>query len=120
MKLVTRLTILLTALTVLLVAGIGWFAVNQSTRSQYSRLDTSINSVVASGTGHPNTALSDALNIVQQQSYDLTLEVVDPNGSVTQVSTGTVVPKRVPTISDALNSLRNVRSLPDLPGFHVR
>lgn len=120
MKLVTRLTILLTALTVMLVFGVGWFAVNQSTRSQYSRLDTSINAVVASGEGHPNTALSNALNVVQQQTYDLTLDVISPNGSVTQISTGTVVPLHNPTLGDVLNTLKSVRSVAGLPGFNLR
>jgi two-component system OmpR family sensor kinase len=119
-KLVTRLTILLTALTTLLVLSVGWFAVSLSSRSQYSRLDSSINSVVASGTGHPNTALSDALNVVQQQSYDLTLDVIDPSGSVTQISIATVAPTRNPTFADVRATLNSVRRVSDLPGFHLR
>lgn len=120
MKLVTRLTVLLTTLTVLMVTGVGWFAVSQSTRSQLSRLDTSINSVVASGAGHPNTALSDALNVVQQQSYNLTLDVIDPNGAVTQINSATTVPAHNPTLADAIDTLRSVRSVSGLPGFRVR
>lgn len=120
MKLVTRLTILLSALTTLLVLSVGWFAVSISTNSQYSKLDGSINAVVASGQGHPNSALSDALNIVQAQSYDLTLDVIAPGGGVTEVSIGTVAPHHNPTLADALSSVRSVRRLPDLPGFHVR
>lgn len=120
MKLVTRLTLLLTALTTLLVLSVGWFAVSLSAQSQYSKLDSSINSVVASGLGHPDTALSDALNVVQAQSLDLTLDVIDPSGVVTQISTGTVAPRRAPTLADVHQTLAVVRRVSDLPGFHLR
>ncbi len=120
MKLVTRLTLLLTTLTILLVFSVGWFAVSLSARSQYSKLDSAINSVVASGLGHPNTALSDALNVVQAQSLDLTLDVIDPSGVVTQISTGTVAPTRTPTLADVRQSLKSVRRVSNLPGFHLR
>jgi len=119
-KLVTRLTVLLTALTTLLVLSVGWFAVSLSSRSQYSKLDSSINSVVASGTGHPNTALSDALNVVQAQSLDLTLDVIDPSGVVTQISTGTVAPSKKPTHADVRATLAGVHAVANLPGFRMR
>ncbi len=120
MKLATRLTILLAALTIVVAFSVGWFAVSLSSRSQYSSLDASINSVVVSGIGHPNTALSDALNVVQEQHYDLTLDVIDPSGAVTQVNSANVMPTRSPTMAEVRASLGRVRSVANLPGFRIR
>jgi two-component system OmpR family sensor kinase len=119
-RLATRLTILLAALTIVVAFSVGWFAVSLSTRSQYSTLDASINSVVVSGLGHPNSALSDALNVVEQQHYDLTLAVIDPTGAVTQVNAASVAPSRKLTMADVRVSLGHVRSVPNLPGFRIR
>jgi len=119
-KLATRLTILFAALTMLMALSVGLFAVNLSTRSQYATLDGTINAVVDSGIGHPNTALSNALNVVQEQSYDLTLDVVDPTKAVTQVNSGQVALRGRPTIADARASLTRVTTLDNLPGFRIR
>jgi len=119
-KLATRLTILFAALTVVMALSVGLFAVNLSTRSQYATLDGTINAVVDSGIGHPNTALSDALNVVQGQSYDLTLDVVDPTKAVTQVNAGQVALRGRPTIADARATLSHVTTLEHLPGFRIR
>ena len=51
MKIATRLTILLVVLTFMVALSVGWFAVDASTRSQYSTLDSQINAVIKSGTG---------------------------------------------------------------------
>ena len=120
MKLASRLTILLAGLTTVMALSIGWFAVNLSNRSQYATLDGTINSVVNSGLGHPNTALSDALNVVQRQSYNLTLDVVDPSNTVTQVNTVPGGLRTHPTLDDARRSLGHVVALARLPGFRVR
>ena len=87
MKIATRLTILLIVLTTMVALTVGWFAVEASTRSLYSTLDNQINAVIHSGVGNPNVALTNALNVVQENSYDLTLDVVDPSGVVVQVNT---------------------------------
>ena len=63
MKIATRLTILLVVLTIMVAFLVGWFAVEESTRSLYSALDQQINAVIHSGAGHPNAALSDAVNV---------------------------------------------------------
>ena len=66
MKIATRLTILLVVLTFMVALLVGWFAVDASTRAQYSTLDSQINLVIKSGTGNPDAALSNALNVVQE------------------------------------------------------
>jgi signal transduction histidine kinase len=116
-KLSTRLTILLVAITTLVALCVGWFAVSTSTRSQYGSLDDTIKAVIDSGRGHPVAALSNALYVVQQNNYNLTLDVVSPTGSITQVNTPDVALTRSPTLKDAHDSLRGVRTSPDLPGF---
>ncbi len=120
MKLSTRLTALLIAITTVVALLVGWFAVSTSSRADYSSLDDTINAVIASGKGHPLTALSSALSIVQQNNYDLTLDVVGPTGSVTQIVSGDVPLTRSPSMADVLHSLAHVRSSSNLPGFRYR
>lgn len=120
MKIATRLTILLVALTFIVALTVGWFAVDASTRSLYSTLDAQINAVIHSGTGHPNAALSDALNVVQETGYDLTLDVVDPSGAVVQVNTGFVPLRMKPTLANVHETLARVSEQANLPGFRVR
>jgi two-component system OmpR family sensor kinase len=119
-KIATRLTILLIVLTTMVAFIVGWFAVEASTRSLYSSLDGQINEVIHSGAGHPNAALSNALNVVQENSYPLTLDVVDPSGGVVQVNTPVVPLRKKPTLANAHATLGGVKVLSDLPGFRVR
>ena len=120
MKIATRLTILLIVLTTLVALTVGWFAVEASTRSQYTDLNDKINVVIRSGKGDSTAALSNALNVVQANTYDLTLDVIDPSGGVVQVNSGFVPLRKKPTLADAKASLKFVTSLPTLPGFRVR
>ncbi len=121
MKIATRLTILLIVLTVLVALTVGWFAVDASTHSLYSSLDQQINAVIRSGEGHPDAALSDALNVVQENSYDLTLDVVDPSGAVVQVNSPAFVAlKKKPTLANVHATLSRVGEQSNLPGFRVR
>ena len=87
MRIATRLTLLFVFLTLIVAFTVGWFAVAMSSRAQYATLDSSINSVVESGLRNPNTALSNALYVVQRDGFDLTLDVVFPDDQITQVST---------------------------------
>jgi signal transduction histidine kinase len=119
-KIATRLTVLLIVLTTLVALTVGWFAVEASTRSQYTVLKDNINVVIRSGKGDPTAALSNALNVVQANTYDLTLDVIDPSGGVVQVNSGFVALRKKPTIADAKASLKSVTSLSTLPGFRVR
>ena len=120
MKLSTRLTILLVAITTTVALGVGWFAVSTSTRSQYASLDDTIKAVIDSGRGHPVAALSNALYVVQQNNYNLTLDVVSPTDSVTQVNTPDAALTRTPTLDDVHDSLHSVRASSDLSGFRYR
>lgn len=120
MRIATRLTLLFVLLTLLVSFTVGWFAVVMSSRAQYATLDSSINSVVDSGLGDPNTALSNALYVVQRDSYNLTLDVVYPSGEITQVNTPTVPLKRHPTIANVKTSLSRVVQVSNLPGFQIR
>lgn len=120
MKIATRLTILLVVLTVMVALTVGWFAVDASTRSLYSSLDAQINTVIHSGVGHPNAALSDALNVVQETGYDLTLDVVDPSGAVVQVNSGFVALRKNPTLANVHATLNKVSVQSNLPGFRLR
>jgi two-component system OmpR family sensor kinase len=119
-KIATRLTILLVVLTVMVALTVGWFAVDASTRSLYSSLDAQINTVIHSGVGHPNAALSDALNVVQETGYDLTLDVVDPSGAVVQVNSGFVALRKNPTLANVHATLNKVSVQSNLPGFRLR
>ena len=119
-KIATRLTILLVVLTVLVALTVGWFAVDASTRSLYSSLDQQINAVIRSGVGHPDAALSDALNVVQENEYPLTLDVVDPSGAVVQVNTPDVPLRKKPTLANVHETLTKVGVQSNLPGFRIR
>jgi signal transduction histidine kinase len=99
---------------------IGWFAVAMSSRAQYATLDSSINEVVDSGIRNPNTALSNALYVVQRDQYDLTLDVVFPNDQITQVSTPPDPLRVNPTVADVKESLNRVVQPSNLPGFRIR
>ena len=120
MTLSTRLTVLLIAITTVVAVLVGWFAVATSSRADYSSLDNTINAVIASGSGHPLTTLSSALSIVQQNNYDVTMDVVGPNGKVTQIATGEVAMTKSPTKSDVTRSIGAIRSSSDLGGFRYR
>src|SRR5674476_735453 len=76
MTLSTRLTVLLIAITTVVALLVGWFAIATSSRADYSSIDNTINAVIASGAGHPLTTLSSALSIVQENNYDVTMDVV--------------------------------------------
>jgi signal transduction histidine kinase len=83
-------------------------------------LDDSINTVVDSGLSDPNSALSRALNVVQNNDLDLTLDVVYPSGPITQINRGRVPFTATPTRAVVRASLARVVGVPDLPGFRVR
>jgi len=119
-RIATRLTLIFVALTFLVASTVGWFAVAMSSRSQYATLESAINSVVDSGLRNPNTALSNALYVVQRRPYDLTLDVVSPSGAITQVNSGTVRLRVHPTRADIRNSLTHVQTESNLPGFQIR
>ena len=120
MKLSTRLTILLMVITALVALAVGTFAVSASSRAQYATLDDSINAVAASGEGHPLTALTNALNLVQQDNLDLTLDVVDSTGAVTQISSSEIPLTAKPTLANVQSSLTSIRTAANLPGFRFR
>ena len=120
MKLTTRLTLLITSVTLLVALSVGWFAIAMSSRAQYSSLDDAINAVVDSGRGNHLTALTNALYSMQQNSYDLNLDVIFASGAVSQINTASVPLTRRPTKADVRNSLAAVTSVTDLPGFEVR
>jgi signal transduction histidine kinase len=119
-KLATRLTILLIVITTVVALSVGWYAVNSSTHSAYDNLNQTVNAVVQSGLGTPDEALSDAINVDQKNNYDLTLDVVYPDGTVTQLISANTPLSLTPTLADVRGSLSSVVSVPDLPGFRVR
>lgn len=120
MKLSVRLTILLITVTVVMALVVGWFAVDYSTQSQYAVIDSQINAVISSGAGHPNEALAAANYVVQSNPFDVTLDLVDNNGAVTQVSAGEVPLTAKPSLADVNHSLRTIQTSRDLPGFRYR
>jgi len=120
MTLSTRLTVLLIAITTVVALLVGWFAVTTSSRADYSSIDNTINQVIASGVGHPLTTLSSALSIVQENNFDVTMDVVGPNGKVTQIASGDVPMTNSPTKADVARSIGGVRSSSDLVGFRYR
>jgi signal transduction histidine kinase len=119
-RIATRLTLLFVFLTLIVALAIGWFAVAMSSRAQYATLDSSINSVVASGLRNHNTALSNALYIVQRDNYDLTLDVVFPNDQITQVNTPPDPLRAKPTLTNVRQSLLRVVQPGNLSGYRIR
>ncbi|HQT98949.1 MAG TPA: HAMP domain-containing sensor histidine kinase [Acidimicrobiales bacterium] len=120
MRLATRLTLLITAVTLLVALSVGWFAIAMSSRAQYASLNDAINTVVDSGHGNRLTALTNALYTVQQNGFDLNLDVVFASGAVSQINTASVPLTRRPTKADVRASLGAVTTLAQLPGFEVR
>ena len=120
MKLSTRLTLLLLAITALVALAVGTFAVSASSRGQYATLDSSINAVAAAGEGHPVSALARALNVVQQDNLDLNLVLIDSSGTVTRVTQSEVPLSAAPTLANATSSLNGIRASANLPGFRFR
>lgn len=120
MRIATRLSLLFVALTFVVALSVGWFAVAMSSRARYATLDASINAVVDSGLHDANTALSNALYVVQYDNYDLSLVVVYPSGATSTVTSASVPLTKKPTLADVRNSLHQVVSEPNLGGFLVR
>ena len=120
MRIATRLTLLFVFLTLIVALTVGWFAVAMSSRAQYATLDSSINSVVSSGLRDPNTALSNALYVVQTDNYDLTLDVVFPNDQITQVNTPPDPLRAKPTLTNVRESLLRVVQPSNLSGYRIR
>jgi two-component system, OmpR family, sensor kinase len=119
-RIATRFTLLFVFLTLLVALTVGWFAVAESSRAQYATLDSSINAVVSSGLRDPNTALSNALYVVQRDNYNLDLVVIFPPNQITQVKSGTVPLRGHPNISDVKDSLNRAVHVANLPGFQIR
>jgi signal transduction histidine kinase len=119
-KLATRLTILLIVITTVVALSVGWYAVNSSTRSAYNTLNQAVNAVVESGIATPDQALSDAINVDQKNNFDLSLDVIYPDGTVTQLIGANTPLNLTPTLADVRNSLSSVVSESNLPGFRVR
>jgi len=119
-RLATRLTLLIAAVTLLVALSVGWFAISMSSRAQFGSLNDAINTVVDSGQGNHLTALTNALYSLQQNSYDLNLDVVFASGAVSQINTASIPLKTRPTLGDVRSSLAGVTSLAHLPGFEVR
>ena len=120
MRLATRLTILLIVITTVVALSVGWYAVNSSTRSAYNTLNQAVNAVVESGIATPDQALSDAINVDQKNNFDLSLDVIYPDGTVTQLIGANTPLNLTPTLADVRNSLSSVVSESNLPGFRVR
>jgi two-component system, OmpR family, sensor kinase len=119
-RIATRFTLLFVFLTLLVALTVGWFAVAESSRAQYATLNSSINAVVSSGLRDPNTALSNALYVVQHDNYNLDLVVIFPPNQITPVKTGTVPLSGRPNISDVKDSLNRAVHVANLPGFQIR
>jgi len=107
-------------LTFVISLAIGWFAVAMSSRAAYATIDSSLNSIIDSGLHDPNSALSNALYVVERDHYDVTMDVVFPGDQVTQVNTASVPLTRRPTLADVKASRGHVTSVADLPGFAIR
>ncbi len=120
MRLATRLTILLVVITTVVAFSVGWYAVNSSTHSAYQTLDNTINAVIQSGRGNPDAALSDAINVDEENNFDLTFDVIYANGSVTQLISANTPLTATPTLADVRSSRSSVVSEPNLRGFLVR
>ena len=120
MTLSARLTFLLITITALVALLVGGYSVTTATHAQYATLNNAIDTVATSGAGHPLTALSDAINMVQQDNLNLTLEVIDASGHVTVVANGTVPLTARPTRADVLASQNALRTSSDMPGFVYR
>jgi signal transduction histidine kinase len=119
-KLSIRLTILLVTVTVVIALVVGWFAVNDSTQSQYKIINAEIDSIISSGAGNPANAVSTANYVVSLDTYDVTLDLIDSHDTVTQINAGDIPLSAKPTIADVMQSLSSVRTSTDLPGFRYR
>jgi len=119
-KLSVRLTILLVTVTVVIALVVGWFAVDYSTQSQYKVIDAEINAIISSGAGNPANAVSSANYVVSLDTYDVTLDLIDPHDAVTQVNAGDIPLSTTPSLADVRHSLGAVRTSADLPGFRYR
>jgi signal transduction histidine kinase len=111
---------LLVGVTAVVALSVGWFAVHTSSQAQYGTLDSTINTVIETGVGHPDQALNNAIDAVQANNYNLTLDLVGPSGAVTEVNSGSVPLAGRPTLADVHASLGHVRAVPNLPGFRIR
>ncbi|MGA7834218.1 MAG: HAMP domain-containing sensor histidine kinase [Acidimicrobiales bacterium] len=107
-------------LTLIVALTVGWFAVAMSSKAQYATLDSSIDAVVSSGLRNPNTALSNALYVLQRNNYDLTLDVVFPGGEISQVNGPPDVMRAQPTVANVQESLKRVVQPGNLPGYRIR
>ncbi len=120
MRLSTRLSLVLVAVTSLVALAVGWYAVAAGVRADYTSLNGTLGAVAAAGVGHPTTALSSALAVVEQESLDVTLVLVGPGGGATTLLTGSVSPRTTVSLADARAALSGPRSSADLPGFLYR
>ena len=120
MRLATRLTVLLVVVTTVVAAAVGFYAVHTTSRAGYATIDSEIDAVIASGVGHPLTALSSAVATDQENNYGLTLDVVGPAGGVNQIIAGDVPLSRSPTRADVARSRHGIVSSADLAGFVYR
>jgi two-component system, OmpR family, sensor kinase len=119
-RIATRLTLLFVSVTLVVAVAVGWLALAVANNARYQSLYAQINAVVDSGLRNPNTALNNALYVIQHNNYDLTLDVVYATGKVSQVTTAAVPLARAPSVGDVTASRDQVVSVGDLPGFAIR
>ena len=119
-RLSTRLILLLITVTALVAFSVGWLAISVSSRSEIATIDASINAVINSGTNNQINALENAINTVQENNYNLTLDVISSSGFVTQVVAGAHELRSTPTLSNVSSSHRSVTTAKNLPGFRFK
>ncbi len=116
MRLSTRVTVLLVVTTALVAFSIGWLAVVISSRSELAAVDAPIAAIINSGANNQITALDNALNTVQANNYDVTLNVISSSNVATEIKTGANPLEVTPTMADVKFSLLSIR---EIPGFRI-
>jgi len=115
-RLSTRVTVLLVVTTALVAFSIGWLAVVISSRSELAAVDAPIAAIINSGANNQITALDNALNTVQANNYDVTLNVISSSNVATEIKTGANPLEVTPTMADVKFSLLSIR---EIPGFRI-
>lgn len=119
MKSTTRLTLLLVFLTVSLVSSVGWFAVRTSNRMQMTQTESPLRTVLSARGTDPNVALDNALNVVQQDNFDVSLVVEYTNGAVSVLKRGSTPFLQSLTSGELRASRNSVLVTPQHQGFVV-
>ena len=106
MSLTSRVTSVMFVVALTASLGVGWVAVDTNRNDSYRVIESELATLVRVGHAHPLQALNNVLATADLNGYDVTLDVITPGLSLTQVTTGFRPYSTIPSTRDVKQARR--------------